>query len=438
MNLIALAFRNLVRQKRRTSLLAFAVAVGFAAVALLLGLTGGMSDNLKENMTRAHGGHVFIKAEVWNANGKVISALTPTAELDAAIATQGNLVKSFHRRSSVETTLIFGSKSAQTRLIGLEWERETDVQAGLTATAGTLPSSLGQGQVVLNSGTAIRLGVQPGDSLLLKFNTLDGQQSVLDVTVAAVAQSDSSGLFGSDSYLALAQAGQMLGLEQGQFQALNLTLNDLNQQTKVAASLEQTLAAVAKVKFRRDTKTENDPSQMDLGNEGPEVRWSGPRYSVSILDDFLSMFTSLFSTIQSLSLVIFIVLMSVIVLGISNTFRMILSERTVEIGTLRAIGLRKKGILVVFLGEAAAVLALGLVGGAVLALLVGAILSWGTFDLGNTLGIFLSRGKLRFVPELSQVLAAAVLIFASGLVAAWRPARAAANLLPAAALRSHQ
>ncbi|MEI8093745.1 MAG: FtsX-like permease family protein [Spirochaetales bacterium] len=425
MNLIALAFRNLVRQKRRTSLLAAAVALGFAAVALLVGLTGGMAAGLKENMSRVHGGHVFIKAEVWNANGKIVSALTPSAELEAAVATQGDLVKSFHRRSTVETTLIFGSKSSQTRLIGLEWEREADVRDGLTATAGTLPSSLGLGQVVLNSSTATRLGVQPGDSLLLKFTTLDGQQSVLDVTVAAVAQSAANGLFGSDSYLSLAQAGQMLGLEEGQFQALNLTLNDLNQQTQVAASLEQTLAAVATVKLRRDTVS-----------EGGEVRWSGPRYSVSILDDFLSMFTSLFSTIQSLSLVIFFVLMAVIVLGISNTFRMILRERTVEIGTLRAIGLRKKGILIVFLAEAAAVLALGLVGGALLAVLVGALLSLGTFDLGNALGIFLSQGKLRFVPDLSQVLVAAVLIFAAGLVAAWRPARTAANLLPADALRS--
>jgi putative ABC transport system permease protein len=438
MNLLALAFRNLVRQKRRTGLLAAAVALGFASICLLLGLTGGMVANLKNNMSHAYGGHVFVKAEEWNANGNVVSVVTKPEQLEAALGPK-DLLRAFYRRSAIETTLVFGTKTAQANLTGIEWEKETEVRASLTAVSGTLPEVLNEGQLVLNTALATRLGVQPGDPLLVKFKNQEGQQSVIDATVAAVVQTSGNGLFNSDSYVTLAQANQMLGLQRGQYQTLNVMLYDLGQQAVVAASLEKALLLEGNVQLRQKNQTAGGPGEQMLdrllGTDESQPRWSGPRYSVSVLDDFLSMFVSVIGTLESVSFVIFLILIAVIVLGISNTFRMILRERTVEIGTLRALGLRRKGIVILFLGEAAAVLALGLVAGALLALLIGGGFSAFPVNLGDALNLFLDGGKLRFEPDFSPLVLAMLVIFGTGLLAAWRPSRQAANLLPADALR---
>ena len=278
-----------------------------------------------------------------------------------------------------------------------------------------------------------------GDQLLLKFKTLDGQQSVLDATVAALVQTAGGGMFNSDSYVSLAQANLMLGIKGDQYQSLCVYIKDMDSQAEAAALLEKTLVTAAKVRLRADNKPRDDPmgARMDqmLGGDESQAKWPGPRYEVSILDDFMSLFVSLIGTIKTVTLVIFMIMMAVIVIGISNTFQMILRERTVEIGTLRALGLRKKGVLTVFLAEAAAVILSGLAGGSILALVVGGILSALRLKLDETLSMFLAQGHVRFDPDPTQIAGALAFVLCAGLFAAWRPARHAADLLPADALR---
>ena len=75
------------------------------------------------------------------------------------------------------------------------------------------------------------------------------------------------------------------------------------------------------------------------------------------------------TVIDAISLGIFLVLLLIIMVGITNTFRMVLIERVKEIGTMRAFGMQQNTVKAIFLLEA---LFLGLFGG--LAGLVGASL----------------------------------------------------------------
>ena len=85
--------------------------------------------------------------------------------------------------------------------------------------------------------------------------------------------------------------------------------------------------------------------------------------------------------------------------------------------------------------EAAAVILSGLAGGAILALVVGGILSALRLKLDETLSMFLAQGQLRFDPDPLQIALALAFMLFAGLLAAWRPAHHAADLLPADALR---
>ncbi len=439
MQFAALALRNLLRQKRRTVFLAAAVAIGFAVVVILLGFSDGLVANLKSNLSHAFGGQVFVKAEEWNQYGKIVSKISHPGHLDQALDSIKDSIRSFSRRSTIDSTVVFGSRTARVSLSGVEWDREDNFRANLVAVAGSVPTSLTPNQILLNADTAFKLGASVGDDLLVKFKTLDGQQNVLDFTVAAVIKTAGGGFFSQESYLTLSQANQMLGLGPLEYQALNIYLKDLNQQRPVAHSLELAFLRLASVSLREDQKSDANPMQkmMDqmLGENADTARWTGPRYSVSILDDFMSTFMSLISAIQGIALVIFLIMMGVTVVGISNTFRMILQERTVEIGTLRALGLRRKGILNLFLGEAGAVIVLGLLCGGLIALVIEFLLSGLSLGGDQMTSMFLLQGHLSFQPGALELIAAVLVILVSGTLAAWGPAQKASKLFPADALR---
>ncbi len=112
-------------------------------------------------------------------------------------------------------------------------------------------------------------------------------------------------------------------------------------------------------------------------------------------------------------------------IGMMNTMIMSVFERTREIGTLRALGWRRRRVLTMVLKESLALSLIGVVIGVVLAWLMGLAMQqipmW-----GGWLAVIISPGLL------AQTLAIAILLGAvGGLYPAWR----AANLSPVEALR---
>jgi putative ABC transport system permease protein len=112
------------------------------------------------------------------------------------------------------------------------------------------------------------------------------------------------------------------------------------------------------------------------------------------------------------------------ILGIANTMAMSVFERTREIGILRALGWKRRRVLLLIQTEAAA---LGLTGG-----MVGIAVGWGALRLLATLPQTASIVSASFPPLLLlEALGIAVLAgLAAGALPAWR----GANLSPVEAL----
>jgi putative ABC transport system permease protein len=97
------------------------------------------------------------------------------------------------------------------------------------------------------------------------------------------------------------------------------------------------------------------------------------------------------------------------------------SSRTKQIGTMRAVGARKRDVVAYFLTENAIILSAGILLGCLLALGVGSWLS-NAYDLPRLDPTYLALGV--------------VILAAIGQLAAWHPARRAAAVAPSVATQT--
>ncbi len=151
-----------------------------------------------------------------------------------------------------------------------------------------------------------------------------------------------------------------------------------------------------------------------------------------LLNPFFTQTLELFDTIFSF---IFVLIGGIVLFTVSNTMNTAVVERTVEIGTLRAIGLRRGGIRALFVTEG---LMLGLAGtllGVACALLAAFVVN----QLGLT---WLPPGSAQRLPltlrvwgETRMIVGTAVGMIVIATVSAWWPAYRAARLAVVDALR---
>ena len=142
------------------------------------------------------------------------------------------------------------------------------------------------------------------------------------------------------------------------------------------------------------------------------------------------------NVLNSASLVILIVLFLIIMVGITNTFRIIMYERIREIGTMRSIGMQRGEVRSLFLYEAAFLSIGGVLSGILLALIIMGVVSLINFGMNSALFIILKNGHMTFSLPLLRTIANIVIVTALTLAAAFFPARNAARLDPAVALRT--
>jgi len=132
---------------------------------------------------------------------------------------------------------------------------------------------------------------------------------------------------------------------------------------------------------------------------------------------------------------VFLLIGSIVLFTVSNTMNTTVTERTVEIGTLRAIGLRRRGILQLFVVEGAL---LGIIGA-----LLGAILSLSLAGIINQIGMeWLPPATATPIPftvvvwgETQMIVGTTLALIVVATASAWWPAYRAARLHVVDALR---
>ncbi len=462
--IFALAVRNLERNRRRSLTTLAAIVVGTVAILLFGGYTRNISYGLQVGFVRSSG-HLQIQHRNYFLYGTgnpaaygiadyqhvmavvrndpvlapMLTVVTPTLELggiagnfDAGvsrtvIATGSNVDEQNELRKwndyGLEGTpqpLALTGTAPDAAVIGEGLARvlqlcgplhvrrcelpDGDRPQGSHLASNTLPAGLAD----LSSAEARVNPRRPENRVELLAATAQGAPNVASLSVIkavnqAVKEFD-------DIYvgLHLAQAQRLIyGAAAPQVTAIVIQLHHTAQIPAARARLEHLLGTTLK----------------DQPLEIHDYETLNPYYGQTI-----GFFAAIFGFIS--------ILIGVIVLfTVSNTMSMAVMERTPEIGTLRAIGLRRSGIRKIFMAEG---MLLGLTG-SILGIVAALILAFAINHGGLT---WTPPGRIDPVPltvrvwgEPRPMLAVAVALTLVAIVSSWIPSRRGARVNIVAALR---
>lgn len=399
MTLWRFAARNIARNRRRTALTLGVVVFGFAAIALAGGFMAQNLEGLGESTIRSGMGHLQIAPPGgFDDSGgfETRHGLEGTDRVAAALG-QDPSVAGLLPRLDFVGLVSDGRRSVPFLGLGVDPIAEArHMDAPKAVEAGRWLADRDERAVVLGAGLAKALGAKAGDSLTLLATGADGTLNAVDAEVAGIVHLPIKEL--DDRWLAtgLTLADDLLGAE-GRVSRFAVILARPRDADGASRRIEARLRAAG------------------LAVEARPWQTLAPFYrQVRIL--YLGIFGFMG-----------IVLVVVVLLATANTMMMAAAERTREIGTLRALGTRPSLIRGLFLREGILLAVAGSILGALLSLLVRAVLNHSGLTLPPPPGG--TQGMPLHVQAYGVAYAAgAVAMLVTLTLAAWLPARRASRI----------
>jgi putative ABC transport system permease protein len=353
MILATLAFRNVLRQRRRTLLTLLVLVAGYVATALAGGFMAQTFDGLSESAIRGGLGHVQIQPRQEEAlDDAGPGAYLPNGESLADKLRQDPQVQEVLPRLQFMGLASNGTQSVAFLGLAVEPEREArfmDIRDRLEAGAlgkggkGTrwLSPDPNAREVVLGVGLARSLHLEVGSTLTLMATTPAGALNAVDVEVVGLQDQGVKELNDRSVCTSVATGSALLDLGSAR-SALSVVLNK-----------------------PQDAATEASRLANLCGSDCQGKPWFE--------------LASFYRQVKLLYFAIFgfmgLVLSVVVLLATANTLLMSVMERMRELGTLRALGLQPNRLVALLQWEGAFLGLGGSTAGVALTLLLRATLN---------------------------------------------------------------
>lgn len=398
MMLLALGWRNLRRNSRRSAAVICSIAIAFTAVALFAGYMKMVYRGLAEQAVYGELiGHFTVSKRGLATEGrlhpeKFLLTAEQIAQVSQALraARPGLFVA---RRLALSGILSNGRAGTIFIAEGVDPADMQVLRGPRVMSSGALRADQPAG-VALADGLAATLGLKDGDAASVLVSTIHGQANAADVNVVDTFSTGNAGTGDKFMFMPLALA-QSLADAEGHADRLTLMLRDGEPDERAQAALARALRGTG----------------LDL-----EI------HSWREMSAFYRQVKTMFDMIFGFLLAI---VLTIVVMSVANAMSMGVMERTREIGTLRAIGMQRRGVALMFAVEALLLVLIGCLSG--LALFVAVRHGVDLMDIR-----YLPPNSTDPVPLLigfdaTRTLLAALALAVLGLGAAWLPAARAAR-----------
>ncbi len=402
----AIAYRDLMRNRRRTLLTLVAVGLGMIVVLFMSGLLAGMISNSLADNIRLRTGHLQLRAESYEI--EKMSLLSKDLIQDS-----GTLVAKATALSKVQsaTPVLWtnGILSTVRESIGLQVTGidpaaafHAPIRNGIIAGNYIVPDS--RNEILIGKRLADEMKIVVGDRVSLTIGNADGVPQEAIFTVTGLFRTGIPGYDQSTIFVPLSRLQAITGVG-NRASSIIIMLHNRDDAAKVADALQ--------------TPGIKSLTWEDLNSALLEVAKTG----------------------ASFYYLIYIIVILVVAVLIANTLLMSVFERTREIGILSALGMKGRQIMLMFLLEASALawagIAVGLVFGyAVVSYIakVGIPLGEDTAAMAGQTFALSSKMYTEFDPGQAVILS--LLMFGLVALASLYPAWFAARLQPVEALHT--
>lgn len=439
---VYLALRNLTRQKRRSFMLALAIGFGFFVVTAIDGLASGAVDCLEDQISQMNGGNVFIQGieHIKNADGEIEKKYNPVIRdpvfIEELINEKNIEHEYYSKRTSSQGTIIFNNKKILANINGCDFKKEQHLIDSLIIVEGKIEDIYKPHALILSKKNADALDVQIGDTVLYSTLNLNNQKDVGEFTVQLIVK-DPSLMSSLMIYAPIEEINELVGIPEGGYNMFSIGLKNKSRQNIIAQNIEDAIRETGK-----HVTSRADAYKADMQNPSGQLRKQlnnllveDTLYSAFSMNDAVPALKTVVFVVHTVTTSILLVILLIVMVGISNTYRMILYERIREIGTMRAVGMTGSQSGNMFTVEAVILSLIGALAGFILAVIVLAIVS--CFTISNeALSFFLRNGHLTWILSAGSMIGKYVVMIILTILAVRGTAKNAAGLSPAVALRS--
>jgi putative ABC transport system permease protein len=407
---LSLALKNLWRYKRRTLLTAAVMAFGVLLYAFSNSLYAGFDVDSIKSMVRHETGEVTLTAPgYWQERKELpLTPVIPDAARVAERARQLPGVKGAVPRLVFQAALNNGVDELPITTIGTDPRQDPyvlDLQKAVKSGRYLRP---GQDEAVLGRGVADLMDLQVGDTFTLILRNRGTSFEAVDLTVAGVLNAPDAVVNESFVYLPLDVAQRLTGLGTA---ATEILVAGRAGYTGAVPLLDELKSGLADSGVRLEFHT------WEASADGILEAIKSKRATMSLILGFIMILAGL---------------------GVTNNVLLAGFERMREIGTLRALGLTQGEVTRTFMLEGLGVGVIGGLLGACAGTLSVAYLALVGLDFSGMVGNAnwgLPVLQLRGVWNIPTILAAWAAVSLFSYLVSYFPARRAARLDPATALR---
>jgi putative ABC transport system permease protein len=403
--LLALAWRNVRRNKRRSLITILAITIGLASLTFLWAFLDGMNSEMIENTTRYFSGDAQVHLGGYHADPNLDLTIPEAGPVVQAIA-HDPAIAAVTLRLEGKALASHGDKSRGVIIVGVspaDEERVTSLFKAVESGVALRPAdSTG---ALIGAELAEALEAQAGDELVLVSQAYDGSLSSARVPVRGVFHTKIDEYDASMAVMPLRAVREFLAAPGGAT-AVAMRLRDRDQLDAVAARV-----------------------RAHLGSRYEVIGWPTlvPKVAVSVRYH------------EVVGYVVLVVFFVVVAAGVANPVLMAVLERTREFGVMLAVGMSQGRLARLVVWEAMLLGAIGLALGNALGLGAGLYLGRVGIDLSAY------ESGMRVMPGLSDIVRPVVrpersvmlslLVFATACLAALYPAFKSARLEVVEAIR---
>lgn len=406
---LRLAFRNLLRNPRRSVLTLLAVMVPVLLLDLMWGFTGAMERSLFDNTVRLETGHLQIHEADYDVIGQTIPIMRDVRPAEAALQTNPDIE---HYTTRLELPALAAAESEAKGVLvqGIEPERAMAMSLiSRWIDRGRYLEPDDAGVAVVGAQLLEDLDLGLGDRLILLTSHPETGTGVLSPTIIGILDAPSQELSQRIVQVPLADARNAIDFPYGA--------------TSVAALVSGVLGPWDHTRIQRVT----DQLRRTLGD----------RFTVEDWREIAPGTAGMLQMLQPVTLgfmAVFFLLAGLVVL---NTLFLNVHERTNELGVVMALGSGQRRVLWMITTEAAVIALVGaLIGSAIGGGLVwhwsdGLVMPAIYQDTYDQMGI---EPVLNLYMTVGQGVLSALLMLGMAVAASWLPARNAARLDPVEAM----